>query len=306
MFKNVCQVLIIEDDPYASDFMTMLLARDYRTQVISAITSKSTLDILDYFGNSPPEIQNSSALPFKSKEFDFTRPIDLIILDTEILWNENLPLKVAQTISSWKKIPKLLCTSTYPTNIILKQFLEYPFFSGYINKRDAVYSLATIVCLITQGYFVITPTVKSIVDEYFKRSAFPNQGLLVNSTKLSALQKEFSQTAREVVKLGLLFNLSQNDIQDEMGVSQTWVAKTLSNAYERLHLQEIVEDPDLLTEIFSTPHLSNEFIINYYKRLIDTFPKHVERHKDQSKNQKFKNMSTFAFHLFTIPEISEW
>ena len=62
MAKDI-QVLIIEDDPYARDLMTLLLTRDWRTRVIGEIANQHELrDFIE----------------------EFHPPVDVVIVDTEI------------------------------------------------------------------------------------------------------------------------------------------------------------------------------------------------------------------------------
>jgi len=78
MQKDI-RVLIVEDDPYARDLMSLLLTRDWRTRVIGEATGKQELiDFLDQPGTN----------------------VDILILDTEIPGEPELLKVLPRAINS--------------------------------------------------------------------------------------------------------------------------------------------------------------------------------------------------------------
>jgi DNA-binding NarL/FixJ family response regulator len=72
-------VIIVEDDPYARDFMSMLLRRDWRTRVVGEFSSLSGMELKQALHSAPPSAH-----------------VDILLLDTEVANDENWPAKVVQ------------------------------------------------------------------------------------------------------------------------------------------------------------------------------------------------------------------
>ena len=90
MYKDI-RVLIVEDDPYARDLMSLLLTRDWRTRVVGEVDSKSALkDFISQPGQN----------------------IDLVILDTEIPGEPELPFELADITRNLPSPPVILYTAT--------------------------------------------------------------------------------------------------------------------------------------------------------------------------------------------------
>jgi len=69
MAKDI-RVLIIEDDPYAQDLMSLLLTRDWRTRVVAEVSNKTELEEFLDQGDSR---------------------IDVVVVDVEIPGRPELP-----------------------------------------------------------------------------------------------------------------------------------------------------------------------------------------------------------------------
>lgn len=316
MPKHEFNVLLIEDDPYASNVIMMLLARDYRTRIVAELSNQVILDIFE----SLDSLSKASGTDI--------RYIDVVILDTEVPWNEDLPLQIIEIFSSWVKPPKILCTSTYQRKQDIEKFLKYSCFSGYLIKAEVLYSIASAVCLAAEGYFVITPGVRSIAEKELGRKSFPDKALILSSLGMEKIEKEykprkeFTRIGRDIIILDMLFNLPQVEIHDELNISQDWIAKIIGKGYEILQIQDIVSGIVSLSKLFTNPYVENSKIINYYQNILKDLPAIIEkrrneeeRRQEQSKSTllkpkfrypKFRSECTLAFHLLTIPEIQEW
>jgi DNA-binding NarL/FixJ family response regulator len=281
-------VLIIEDDPFASDIIMMLLARDYRTHAIEEMSGKVKLENFDSGGRL-------------SKEH-----IDVVILDTETPWNADLPFQIAEKLCSWENSPKILCTTTFPNIQTIKKFLNMNCFSGYLIKEEALYSLASAVCLAANGYFVITPGLCSSLEKEIGRSRFPADTLILRSPKMTDLYKGCTHLEQEIIRLGILFNLPDYEIHDELCCAESTVGNTMQDGRDVLQMPEIESGEVDLKKLFESPYLDNTKIINHYRETLEHLPENIERRKEKTGRSRFRNKSTLAFHLLTVPEIEKW
>ena len=78
------RVVIVEDDPYARNWMALLAARDLRTRVVGEVEEPSGL--IRLLEKSPQRV-------------------DLILLDTDIPSGEDWIPRIRNTLSSLKKKP---------------------------------------------------------------------------------------------------------------------------------------------------------------------------------------------------------
>ena len=305
MSKNPFSVLIIEDDPYASDLMMTLLARDYRTQVIAELSNRVSLEVFGSLSDLRGRKNSSRDEDGFFKE-DFAKSIDVVILDTEVPWNIDLPFQVAKKISTWANPPRILFMATHPNIDAIENYMANSCFSGYVLKEEVLYGLASAVCLAAKGYCVITPGVRSLVEHKFARSKFPVETLMISSPGMADIRKECDEIEKQIIRLGLLFDLPQHDIHDEMGFSETKVAKTMSKGYLDLLIPDIVSNKISLEELFNNPYIDNNKIVNHYQAILKELPQHLERRRAVTKSPKFRGMSTLAFHLLTRLDIQKW
>ena len=301
MAKSLFQVLIIEDDPYSSDLMLMLLSRDYRTQVAGELSNHVNLAIFDSPSNSLSNTKFcKDDIGDDYFDIDFNT-IDVIILDAEVPWDNNLPIKIVEKISRWETPPKIICTCTIPNVEIFNELLNYDFFSGYLIKREVLYSIVSAVCLVYEDNFVITPGIVPLLEK--KRG---KRTLILNSLEMLKVKEGLNKIGREVIRLGLLFNLPDNEIQDELCISEAWVRGIIHKEYNNLHLLDIASNAISLDEAFDNPYINNQKIIQKYQETLKKMLEQKERRQEGRTNPKFRNMSTLAFHLLTRPEIKEW
>jgi len=89
-------VIIVEDDPYARDFMSMLLRRDWRTRVVGEFSSLSGMEL-------------KQALRSPSAH------VDILLLDTEVANDESWPAKVVQMTRVLPRPPLIVFTLRWQT-----------------------------------------------------------------------------------------------------------------------------------------------------------------------------------------------
>lgn len=266
MHKDV-RVLVVEEDLYSRDMMTMLLMRDWRTRVIGEI-------------DDCKEVNNLLAQPLQR--------VDLVIIGIETPGDQVSPFQVLEEVRSLPNPPVVLYAGTKVKESIIEHTYKNEF-GGYLLKDEIVYALASAVVLASHGYCVITPGVNKVI----RSREIAKQTLILDGTKKVA---DFSKRESEIIRLGILFNLSQRDIADELLIGTDWISETMSNVYDKLGLHEI-----LTGEVSLRNYFTDETILKHYKKILDRAQQNIS----SGRVRKAPWMSTLAFHLLTVPEVEE-
>lgn len=262
-------VIIVEDDPYARDFMSMLLRRDWRTRVVGEYSSVSGMEL-------------KQALRSPSVH------ADILLLDTEVANDENWPAKVVQMTRVLPRPPLILFTCTSPEPHILERILDAKG-AGYIAKNEVLYALATAITAVAKGQFVITPGVLIVSG----RLELPKHTLIMDGTMPVA---NFTTREKDLTRLGLLFNLAQRDIADDLYISTDFVAEVMGQIYDKLGVREILDGEKALERFFQ-----DEKVRERCEEILEQYAANGTR-----AGRKAPGMSTLAFHLLTVPETTEY
>ncbi len=257
--------VIIEDDPYARDMIAMLLTRDWRTRVVGEFGCNET-DLICYLTET-------------------TNRIDVVVIDTEVPGDPNWFYRAAEIVRTLDKPPSILFTCTHPVARVLERAVRDGC-SGYIIKDEILYAFASAVVWATQGRFIITPRVQRISGEV----SLPDITLIMSGVKSIT---NFTQRESDLIRLGILFNLSQRDIADEMVISTNWVSEIMSNIYEKLELNKILSG-SLPLEML----IEDETIRAHCLAVIN-------RAGHLAKGKTLRSapwVSTLAFHIMTAPD----
>jgi len=261
------RVLIFEDDPYARDLMALLLTRDWRTRVVGEVADERELIL--YLND---EMQN----------------IDVLILDTEIPGESGLHLRLAEMIREVANPPKLLYTGSLANRETLEKMIQAGG-SGYVLKQEILYALGAAVALVESGTCVVTPGVQQIAGRY----ALPNETLVLDGRSLTI---NFSRRENELIRLGIIFNLAIRDIADELVLGAGWVSEIVSTIYRKLGVREI-----LTGEVPMDMYFTDEAVLAHCREIT----RRARSNQTGGKLRKAPWMSTLAFHLLTVPEISD-
>jgi DNA-binding NarL/FixJ family response regulator len=262
------RVIVVEDDPYTRDLILNILSRDWRTRIAGQFDSFSKVAFRNFLTNP-------------------VNRIDTVILDTEVPWKPHWPIEAFEILNSLDKPPKLifLCTVPIPrfwNNVLL----SYAFYGGYLVKGEILYSIASAVSLVAEDLIVLTQSVLSLqLQVHLKKDA-----VLIDGTKII---NSFTPREQDIIRLGLLFNHSQRDIQDELVISRDWISENLSSVYEKIGLREILSG-----EISPESIITDKAVLSRVNRIISEFNKKSNR----GNLRKAPWLSTLAFHLLTIPE----
>ncbi len=267
MAKDIC-VLIVEDDIYSRNMMAMMLTRDWRTRVISELYGRDDIiDILDK--------------PIKQ--------VDVILIGVESPDDHAWPFQILDKLASIDSPPVVLYAGT-TVNHNLSYYSTHDLFGGYVLKSEVLYSMATAVALSSRGFRVITPGVQN----WLGRGAVGRDIKVLDGCGKVA---NFSRRESEIVHLGIIFNLSQRDIADELVIGTDWISEAMGNIYEKLGIHEILSGQVPLNHYFE-----DELVLARCETIL-------ERAHSNSRTGKLRKapwMSTLAFHLLTTPFIEDY
>ena len=232
------RVVIVEDDPFARNWMSMLAARDLRTRVVGEV-------------EEPSEI--ISILERRIER------IDLILLDTDIPGGENWIPRIRMALKSSNRFPSILYTGIKPNGRVLVQLTD-PFFRGYILKGEILNSLAWAVALAVKGNWIITDSIQALSSSL--NFTLPKPCIMLEGRY--AVQNLTPHQAH-VARLAFLFSMERRDLADELGVTEDWGYGLVSAVYEKIGLKDILSnDVDL------SGYLGNhEILTSHFEQIKD-------------------------------------
>lgn len=263
MAKDI-QVVIVEDDPFSRNWMTLLVARDWRTRVVADYDRPEMLSVC--FKENP------------------ALQVDIIVVDTETPLGGNWVEVASKAVTDANQSARILCTGIVANERILRK-LEDPLFVGYVLKGEIPYSLGWAINLAMQGKWVTTSDVYKLASQI----GFPK---LNSCVVLDGHQSPFKiidkQKAREA-RLAILFSMERHEFADELGIVTGWSYGKVKEYYSEMGLKDM-----LFGEGNIEDNLKGENLILSY---LD------EMKKEYSGSGKHKWMETMAFHLLTMPKV---
>ncbi len=278
---QVSYVVVLEDDPYARDMIAMMLSRDWRTRVVGEFGCRSEIQLAQFLAQPASRV-------------------DVFIVDTEVPEDPAWPERVAEMAQTLEKPPAVIYTCTQPKRRILEDLVERGA-GGYLVKGEILYAVASAVVLASKGHFVVTPGVQALASGSL---VLPKGTAVLNGMHPAA---DFTQRESDIARLGILFNLAQRDIADELVISTNWVAEAISNAYEKLNLREIVSG-----EIPLEAYFDDEVLLQRCRSILERGggsksrkPAKGEPSAGKTALRKAPWISTLAFHIITIPEVEQ-
>ena len=266
MPKTEFQIAIVEDDPFARNWMALLAARDWRTRLAGEF-------------DEPLKV-----IPLLHQKASY---VDLILLDTDLPGGEDWIPQILEAISGMEHPPVILCTGIRANADILSRS-ENNCFVGYILKNEINFSLAWAIDIALTGKWVITEGVRSLAADM--RYTLPHPCVVMDGRK--TLQSTLSKHQAEVSRLAFLFSMERRELADELGIVEDWSYGLVSQIYEQLGVKDILND-------------DKEELLSYFgdQPLILA---HVEKIRAAGKNSiKAHDLETLAFHIITMPEMVE-
>ncbi len=265
MPKNEFLIAIVEDDPFARNWMALIAARDWRTRVGGEF-------------DEPLKV-----IPLLHQK---ATSIDLILMDTDIPGGENWIPEILGVISGLAHPPAILCTGIRANPEVLGR-LSHPCFVGYILKNEIGFSLAWAIDIAMTGKWVITEGVQSLASAM--RIPLPRPCVVMDGRK--TLQSTLSHRQAEVARLAFLFSMERHDLADELGIVEDWSYGLVSQIYEQLGVKDIINDDESLNSYFAGQPL----ILSHITKIREEGKGSIKAH----------DLETLAFHIITMPEIVE-
>jgi DNA-binding NarL/FixJ family response regulator len=268
MHKDILAI-IVEDDPYARDLIALMLTRDWRTRVVGEFGSNAEVELRQFF--SQP-----------------SNRVDVMILDTEVPGDPNWPYHAEEIAKLQEHPPAILYTCTTPEPSYLLNLIQNPS-GGYIKKDEILYCIASVISWIFKGFHVITPGIMEAVNTV----VLPGNTLILSGKRPVA---NFTQRESDIARLGIIFNLAQRDIADELVISRNWISELMSSVYKKLNLRELLTGETPLEDFFK-----DEIVLARCKDVLER----AGKSKKGGSIRKAPWISTMAFHLLTLPEIDD-
>ncbi len=261
---NEVNAVILEDDYFSRNWMSLILARDWRTRVVADVATDAELISL-----------------LRDK---YTR-IDMIILDAEIYrdlkWVEGL----LDLIAEHPNRPKILFTSVWELPEIT-YFVGHPLVRGYLIKGDIRFSLNWAVDVAADGDWILTPKAEDFLGD--SHIPLPRPRVIIEGQDtIPGLSADLANTAR----LAFIFSMERTEMSDELVLSQGWVYGKISELYEKIGVN------GLLAGEMKLEHYLGEdpIILKHFRKIMSSF--------NGEKQSKAKQKETLAFHLLTQPLI---
>lgn len=265
MLKNEFLIAIVEDDPFARNWMALLAARDWRTRLAGEF-------------DEPLKI-----IPLLHKKASY---VDLVLMDTDIPGGENWIPEILGAISGLPHPPAILCTGIRADPDVLGR-LSHPCFVGYILKNEIGYSLAWAIDIAMNSKWVITEGVRSLASAM--RFPIPHPCVVMDGRK--TLQSTLSKRQADVSRLAFLFSMERHELADELGIVEDWGYGLVSQIYEQLGVKDILTDDEAEQSYFADQPL----ILAHIKKIRSEGKNSVKAH----------DLETLAFHIITMPEMVE-
>jgi DNA-binding NarL/FixJ family response regulator len=265
MPKDNIQIIILEDDPFARNWMALLAARDWRTRLAGEVDRPSKL------------------IPLLQKKVSF---VDLILMDTDIPGGEDWIPQILGVISGMKHPPVILCTGIRPNPNILTR-MSHPSFAGYILKDEINFSLAWAIDVALSGKWVVTESIQALATSM--RFPLPRPYVLLDGRK--TIQQTLTKRQADVSRLAFLFSMERRELADELGIVEDWSYGLVSQIYEQLGVKDILNDTEALESYFGNQPL----ILSHIHKI----------HQEGKTTFKAHDMETLAFHIITMPEMVE-
>ncbi len=265
MPKTEFQIVIVEDDPFARNWMALLAARDWRTRLAGEF-------------DEPLKVVHLLHEP--------SSRVDLILMDTDIPGGEDWLPEILGVISNLKHPPAILCTGNRANPQVLSR-LAHPSFVGYILKNEISFALAWAIDIALTGKWVITEGVRSLASDL--RFPIPHPCVVMDGRK--TLQSTLSKHQADVSRLAFLFSMERRELADELGIVEDWSYGLVSQVYEQLGVKDILNDDEALKSYFGDQPL----ILAHVQKIREA----------NNHSFKAHDLETLAFHLITMPEMVE-
>ncbi|MEA5076479.1 MAG: response regulator transcription factor [Coriobacteriia bacterium] len=205
------RVLIVDDDFYARDALSALVARDARTRVWGA------------------EDSVPAAVTVLAASADrFSHP-DVVLLDVRLAEGERAGIEGIAAIRRAAPAARILITSVSSDDATVQAAVAAGA-DGYIWKNEAAERIATAVVRAAEGRFVLSKRIAESLVETLGNVGRYSAEVLPEGTE----GVELTEAVRKTVYLFCVAGLSAREIADELQVSVSTVNKRIAAAYDAL------------------------------------------------------------------------
>jgi len=226
-------VAILEDDIFSSNWMALLMVRDWRTRLIGEFVNRAEFCKFLESGRSS---------------------FDVLILDVDLIGDRIRIDEICQHLNSHNHSAKILLTGIQPETRIFNQ-LQDSRIRGYVLKNEVGYSLSWIITFVEKGYWVLTPNTMHMAGQV--NFVIPEPKLILDGRKNLP---GFTDHEAEVARLAFIFSLGRRDLADELKISEQWSYGLVSELYKKMGLSEILTgEADLFSYIPESPIIRERF-----------------------------------------------
>ncbi|MEA3327655.1 MAG: hypothetical protein U9R53_10205 [Chloroflexota bacterium] len=226
-------VAILEDDIFSSNWMSLLMVRDWRTRLVGEFTN--CVELCAYLEN--PNLS-----------------FDVLIVDVD-QFGENFHIDdICRILSGNNLEVKLLLTGVLPKASIFRQINDDRV-CGYVLKNEVGYSLSWIISFVYENSWVFTPGTMALASQI--NFPIPQNKLIVDGRKNLP---GFTDHEAEVARFAFIFSLGRRDLADELKISEQWSYGLVSELYTKMGLSEILSgEVDLFSYIPENPIIRSHF-----------------------------------------------
>lgn len=257
--KKEARVLIVEEDPFAQNWIALLLARDWRTRSVGKVDSLEAMQ--NYFA-SPAEKPNC------------------------VVINADLPgVESGAFLGGLPGAPLVILIGRVVTPRL--PHLPFPGFGGFLLRKEIGDGLSWAVALADTNQWVITPSVEPLARTW--RPSGPSAAKILKLDGRESIH-HLTEHEAEVARMALIFSMERRELSDELKITPDWAYGLVSAIYQKLGMDEILSG-----EINAAEFLGQSFT-------------ETERFKEtlkQAYKVKRNDLESLAFHIFTMPEITE-
>ena len=226
-------VAILEDDIFSSNWMSLLMVRDWRTRLIREFNNRSEL----------------CAFLEKSKQ-----RFDVLIIDVDQFGEDFRIDEICHILREKDLKVKILLTGVLPRASILRQ-MEDNRVCGYVLKGEVGYSLSWIISFVYENRWVLTPGTLSLANR--NNFIVPDNKLIVDGRRNLP---GFTDHEAEVARFAFIFSLGRRDLADELKISEQWSYGLVSELYKKMGLSDILAgEEDLFSYIPENPIIRSHF-----------------------------------------------
>lgn len=228
---------ICEPNIFARQWMAMLIARDWHTQLTS---ESATLEGLT--------------------ETIEKETLGVLLVSTALCQNIRGLSTMLQSLTARRKPPMILWVGK-PDYSITKLEIPHQLVAGYLAPDEIQQSLGWAVNFASKGNLVITPSGVDLMP-YWER--FGDRPLYELDGRKAFDRYRLSKKDQETARLAFLFSIERADMDDETNTQENTPQMQISRLYGKIGLEDIPEDSARLQEFFE----NDEIIIEHYQEII--------------------------------------